>query len=108
MVSDTDGFVHIELDGVSVTEYSAVAVQGWVRISNTGWSDASTVKVWAVNGSSGYEKVLVEAIDLDVPSFSTAAARNRSFTAGTWGNRDVAEGRWTEIFEMVSTATPRP
>ena len=53
VMEDTDGFVFVRMDPVSVADYTDVRMHGWVYTAATIWSDWDLTRVWAVDESHG-------------------------------------------------------
>ena len=71
MLTDTDGFVWIAMDPVTVAEYSEVVVSGWVNIQNRNWADADRVKLWVTESNTKKEAVILEGHNFDSPRGAT-------------------------------------
>ena len=75
VMEDTDGFVYVEIDVVSVSDYTQVVAHGWVIAARTSWEDSDLLKMWASDPVSGQEAIMLEETDLDASA---------NLTESTW------------------------
>ena len=81
-LEDTNGFVFIAIDPVTVREYSNVQMRAWIHVESTTWEPRDYIKVWASDADEEADVVLLEGTDLDTQA------------AVTTGH--VVENTWTE------------
>ena len=87
MLEDTGGFAYVQMDPVSIADYINVSMAAWVHVESTDWETTNMIKVWATEGSTGEEIVLLEGTDLDF---------HRYVKSGT-----VTEDQWVEYTAML-------
>ena len=51
MISDTDAFVHVQIDRVRVVDYTNVMMGCWVHLESTTWEDDDRFAVWVTEES---------------------------------------------------------
>ena len=69
-LQDTDGFVYVAMDPVSVRDYTGVFMSAYVHVESTTWEVTDYIKVWADIGTTPFgasqaEVLLLSAHDLD-------------------------------------------
>ena len=64
-LEDTDGFIFVEMDAVTVADFSGLRMSAWAHFESTTWEETDRVKMWAEGSPSGQEVILVEGTELD-------------------------------------------
>jgi hypothetical protein len=129
-LEDTRGFVHVQLDPVSVAGYSNLKMSFWLHVENAGrrggWEASDQIKVWVTDASDttggapkGNETVLLDAtgqnfpkmIQLDQWKLWTKALlgyNNSSTISMVFGVQasDANEEAWFDYFKVEGTGPP--
>eukprot|EP01049_Picozoa_sp_SAG25_P001219 SAG25_NODE_49_length_18832_cov_5.265841_1_plen_3791_part_10 len=64
-MEETGGFAYVEMDPVSIVDYTKVAMKAWVHVEASKWDSHDRIKVWVTDSSTKKEYVLLEGTDLD-------------------------------------------
>jgi hypothetical protein len=64
-MEETGGFAYVEMDSVSIVDYTNVAMKAWVHVENSRWDSHDKIKVWAKDDRTGKEHLLLVGSDLD-------------------------------------------
>ena len=101
MIENTNaGFVRVEMDPVSVADFTGLVMSGWVQIESSLWEEDDNVKIWASDAQQGLETILLDAHDIDTEANVTENAW-REYTA----NLGIGYRTVTMNFGLISDNT---
>ena len=85
-MDDTDGFVWVEVDTVSLTGMRNPVVSVWVHLEGTPYEDTDAIRVWVTTRYCGDIEILSGVLN--------NANHPSSFDATTGGTVQIVENSW--------------